>query len=937
MAHDGMTRAELAGPSRAAMAAMLVGRDHELGLIASCLDNAAAEGAALVFSGEPGVGKTALLDAAVEAAAVAGTQVLRAAGSEFENEAKFSGLSRLLRPVLGELRQLSDAYRHALSVALGLGHGVLSDRLVVSNAVLALLRQARVTRPLLIVVDDLHWLDQSSAVVLGLVTRRLAGSRIGFLAAVRSGEGGFFERGGLPFHEIFPLDGAAAARLVEARFPDLAARVRERVLAEAQGNPLALLELPTALSASQRSATQGLPTLLPVNRRLQALFASQVGDLPESARRLLLLAALDGSGDLRVLQASGSGSLGDLSPAEQARLVRVDLVSGRLTFRHPLIRSAVVGLAPADDRREAHRMLAEQLADQPERRAWHLGEAAVQPDEEVAGLLEEVAQRLLRRADAVGAVSALLRAAELSPARADRSRRLAHAAVVGATFTLEIDTVSPLLNDAGEVGSESGTDLLTAVAAAFVLLNGDGDVITAHRLLTQAIEDQARPYRISDTEVSGALSGLFLMCWLGGRPELWTPFHAAISGFAPDVPRDLYLLGQTYADPVRTAAAVLGEVDAAIASLRSETDHLRILMISSTAHFTDRQPGCREALWRVVREGRQGSSVTPLITALDHLGLDAWLAGQWDQAQELADEGLELCLAHGYLLLIWTIRYRQALIAAARGAYDAADTLTEEMLRWAAPRRIGQANLAAHHVGSVAALGRGDFEDAYQHAAAISPAGVLASHVAYALWVLLDLVEAAVRTGRRAEAAAHVAAMDEAGIRKISPRLALVAAGAAAIVASRDQAAARFEEALAVPDADQWPFDLARIQLLYGEWLRRARFTGQARAHLGAALDTFRRLGAQPWQIRAGNELRATGLAARSAEPGSPEPLAPLDREIARLAAAGQTNKQIGERLHISHRTVAAHLYQLFPRLGITSRAGLRDALEALGTPDPGD
>ena len=285
-----------------------------------------------MFSGEPGVGKTVLLDAAMEAAVAAGTQVLRAAGSEFENEAKFSGLSRLLRPVLGELRQLSDEYRHALSIALGLGHGVLSDRLVVSNAVLALLRQARVARPLLIVVDDLHWLDQSSAVVLGLVTRRLAGSRIGFLAAVRSGEGGFFERGGLPFHEIFPLDGAAAARLVKARFPDLAARVRERVLAEAQGNPLALLELPTALSASQRSATQGL---LPVNRRLQALFASQVGDLPESARRLLLLAALDGSGDLSLLQASGSGSLSDLSPAEQARLVQVDLVSGRLAFRHP--------------------------------------------------------------------------------------------------------------------------------------------------------------------------------------------------------------------------------------------------------------------------------------------------------------------------------------------------------------------------------------------------------------------------------------------------------------------------------------------------------------------------------------------------------------------------------------------------------------------------
>ena len=937
MAHDGMTEAGPAGPSRSGVAAMLVGRERELGLIASFLDHAAAEGAALLFSGEPGVGKTVLLAATAEAAAAAGIQVLRAAGEEFESEAKFSGLSQLLAPVLGELRLLSDLYQRSLSVALRFDHGLPADRLVVSNAVLALLRQARIARPVLIVVDDLQWLDRSSAVVLGLVTRRLAGSRIGFLAASRSEEGGFIERGGLPRHEIQPLDEAAAARLIEARFPELAARVRQRVLAEAQGNPLALLELPAALSGPQRSATQGLPALLPVNQRLQALFASRVSDLPGSARRLLLLAALDGSGDLRVLQAAGKDGLSDLSPAEQARLVRVDPSTGRLVFRHPLIRSAVVGLTPGDDRRGAHRVLADQLADQPERRAWHLGQAAVEPDEQVAGLLEETAQRILRRADAVGAVSALLRAAELSPARSDRSRRLAQAAFVGASVTLEVGTVSPLLSEARQAGPEFGTSLLTAAAAAFMLLNGDGDVITAHRLLAQAIEDQTRPYRISDAGFSEAVSTLFVMCWLGGRPELWVPFQAAISGFTPDAPRDLYLLGQTYADPVRTAAAVLPEVDAAIASLRSESDHLRILMISSTAHFTDRQPGCREALWRVVREGRQGSGVTPLITALDHLCLDGVMTGRWDQAQELADEGLELCLAHGYLRQTWTFRYRQALIAVGRGAYDAADALTAEMLRVAAPRRIGQADLAAHHVGSVAALGRGDFEDAYQHAAAISPAGVLASHVACALWVLLDLVEAAVRTGRQAKAAAHVAAMGEAGIRKISPRLALVTAGAAAIVASRDQAAARFEEALAVPDADQWPFDLARIQLLYGEWLRRARFTGQARAHLSAALDTFRRLGAQPWQVRAGNELRATGLAARSAEPGSSEPLAPLDREIARLAAVGQTNKQIGERLHISHRTVAAHLYQLFPRLGITSRAALRDALEALDTPDPGD
>jgi DNA-binding CsgD family transcriptional regulator len=411
-------------------------------------------------------------------------------------------------------------------------------------------------------------------------------------------------------------------------------------------------------------------------------------------------------------------------------------------------------------------------------------------------------------------------------------------------------------------------------------------------------------------------------------------FHAAISGFAPDVPRDLYLLSQTNADPVRTAAGVLPLVDAAIAGLRSETDHLRILMISSTAHFTDRQPGCREALWRVVREGRRGSGVAPLITALDHLGLDAWSAGQWDQAQELADEGLELSLAHGYSQLTWAFRYRQALIAAACGAYDGAHTLTEEMLRWAAPRRIGQAGLAAHHVGSVAALGRGDFEDAYQHATAISPAGVLASHVPLALWVLMDLVEAAVRTGRHTEAAAHVTAMRDAGIAAISPRLALLAAGSEAIATPDGNGLELFEEALAIPGVDRFPFDLARVQLCYGERLRRARAITGSRAQLTAALEIFERLGARPWASRTASHLRAAGWTDPRAVLRERDPLTPQEREIAMLAATGLSNKEIGQRLFMSHRTVGAHLYQIFPKLGITSRAALRDALADL--PEPG-
>ncbi|MFY9668518.1 MAG: AAA family ATPase [Trebonia sp.] len=915
-------------------ATALIGRDGELEIIAGFLEQAAAEGGAFLLVGEPGAGKTALLDAAADAAEETGIQVLRAGGVEFEADLAYSGLNQVLLPVFGQFERLGATHRDALNVALGYGDGPPPDRLLVSTATLTVLLQAAAARPVLMVVDDLPWLDRASAGVLGFVARRLAGSRVGFLAALRPGEESFFERAGLPQHELGPLHEQAANALVSSCFPELAPRVRLRVVAEAQGNPLALLELPAMLSGAQRAAAEALPMVLPLSRRLQALFASRAADLPEPARRLLLLAVLEGSGDLRVLQAAaGPRQIEDLAPAEQAGLVRVDDRTGRLVFRHPLTRSAIVELSTSGERRRAHRALAAQLADEPERRAWHLGEAAVEPDEKIAGLLEETAQWTLRRADAVGAVSALLRAAELSPAAADRSRRLAQAAAVGAAFSLETDTVSKLLSNAGEASPESATYLLTAVAAAFVLLNGDGDVITAHRLLTQAIEDQARPDRISDTGVFEAVSGLFLMCRLSGRPELWTSFHAAISGFAPDVPKDLYLLGQTCADPVRTAAGVLPLVDAAIAGLRSETDHLRILTISSTAHFTDRQPGCREALWRVVREGRRGSGVAPLITALDHLGLDAWLAGHWDQAQELADEGLELSLAHGYPLLTWAFRYRQALIAAACGAYDGAHTLTDEMLRWAAPRRIGQAGLAAHHVGSVAALGRGDFEDAYQHATAISPAGVLASHVPLALWVLMDLVEAAVRTGRHTEAAAHVTAIRDAGIAAISPRLALLAAGSEAIATADSNGLGLFEEALAIPGVDRFPFDLARVQFLYGERLRRARSTKESRPHLAAALEIFERLGARPWASRAARELQATGQTNAFPDQPAHDSLTPQERQIAMLAAAGLSNKEIGQRLFLSHRTVGAHLYQIFPKLGIRSRAALRDALAELPEP----
>ena len=917
---------------QAGMAKALVGRGGELALIGAFLDRAGTDGEALLLSGEPGVGKTALLNAAADAASEAGTRVLRAAGVEFEADMPFSGLHQALLAVSEEFAQLSATHRDALNVALGFGEGPVPDRLLVSNAALTVLHRVAAARPVLVVVDDLPWLDRASAVVLGFVARRLAGSRIGFLAASRSEQDSFFERAGLPEHELAPLDQEAASGLVSARFPKLARRVRQRVVAEAGGNPLALLELAAASSGRQPAALAGLPAVLPLSRRLQAMFAARVTGLPARTRWLLLLMALDGTGDLRVLEADGARRQGldDLAAAEQARLAYIDQRTHRLAFRHPLIRSAVVELSADDEHRRAHGELAGLLADQPDRQVWHLAEAAVGADEHVAALLEQGAYRILRRGDAVGAVAALTRASELSPPGAGRSRRLAEAAYMGADVTGELRTASQLVADARLADPDLSGSLQAAATAAYVLINGDGDFDTAHRLLAGTIGSLAGRPGVSDDVLGEALYTLMLLCVFGGRAELWVPFNDALARLTPNAHTPLYLIYKIIADPVHTAAAALGPLDAAIESLAGDADPTRIVRIAGAAGFIDRLAGCRQALWRVVRDGREGGAVASGISALMLLALDGFRTGQWDQARQLADEGVELSETHGYRLSRWVGCHVQALLAAGRGDYDTTRALTDQMIQWAAPRRARAIQAYAWQARGLAALGRGDYEEAYQQAAAISPAGILASHVLNALHVPMDLVEAAVRTGRRAEAAAHVAAMRDAGLAALSPRLALLASGSAAIAATDDSAPGLFEEALAIPGADRWPFDLARVQLAYGERLRRAQATTGSRLHLTAALETFERLGARPWAGRAAGELRATGQTRPRADERHRVSLTPQEREIAMLAAAGLSNKQIGQRLFLSPRTVGGHLHRIFPKLGITSRAALHAALGSL-------
>lgn len=917
------------GLRQAASSGALIGRDRDLGIIREFIDGAAAAGGALLLSGDAGVGKTVLLGAADAYAREHGIRVLLAAGAQFEATLSFAGLHQVLHPLLGDLPALSEGARRALGAALGLHDGPASAMLAVANAALSLLVHAGDAEPVLVIVDDLPWLDRASAVALAFAARRLASSRVGFLAASRSGEGSYFERGGLPEHELQPLDDEAARALLRERFPALSPRVRQRLLADSLGNPLALLELPIALSGLQADAP---PVVLPLTRRLQQVFAARVDGLPASTRDLLLVAVLDGTGDLDVLRADAPRSTGldALHAAEHAQLIKVDTAAGRLEFRHPLIRSAIVELSTNDERRHAHRLLAGRRIDRPERRAWHLAEAAEGPEEDVASLMQSVAHLNLRRGDAVGAISALLRAADLSPAGGDRSSRLAEAAYLGATVTGDLTTVPRLLDVVRRYDPEHVGSLAGAVAGSYYLLNGDGDVDSAYRLLIDAIDLLDDPADAHHKALIEALYSLLMVAFFGGRADLWPAVHQAVDRLRPQPPELLRILSRTLADPARAAHPVLPQLDAAIGRLAAEGSPARIVRTAIAGAYVDRLADCRAALWRVVDQGREGGAITSAIEALFLLANEGYLAGRWDEVAACCDEGHALCAKHGYRLLIWPGVFLRGLLAAARGDEATVRAQTDAMIRWAVPRRVGIVRMYAAHVSALAALGSGDFEAAYRHASLISPAGELASHVGHALWLVMDLTEAAVRTGRHAQALAHVRAAREADLPGISPRLGMLVSAAAGFATAGHRATESFEAALRTPDAERWPFDLARIQLAYGERLRRVKATTEARTQLQAAFETFERLDARPWAVRAGNELRATGLSVQSAHAATGTPLTPQQREIATLAAAGLTNKQIGERLFLSPRTVSTHLYQIFPKLGVTSRAALRDALDKL-------
>ncbi|WP_331769809.1 LuxR C-terminal-related transcriptional regulator (plasmid) [Embleya sp. NBC_00888] len=419
-----------------------------------------------------------------------------------------------------------------------------------------------------------------------------------------------------------------------------------------------------------------------------------------------------------------------------------------------------------------------------------------------------------------------------------------------------------------------------------------------------------------------------MVCVYGGRGDLWAHFDASIAT-CTSVPDTLRLLRAGFADPARAHASDWARLDAAIAELPGTCDPIRIVRIGTAGAYADRLGAMEEPLLRTARGGRTGENNFPATQASFLWGSHAWFTGQWPKLREVVGNGPALCDEYHYPLRSWTGQFLLACVSAACGDFTTARTLADRMDQWGGSRRANAIRCYAAHAKTLIALSRGDFEAAYRHACRISPAGSLAPFTGHALWALLDTVEAAVRTGHRDRALAHVEAAREAGLDMVSPCLRVVLLASAAMATRDDEeAVVGFRDAPAIEDGERWPFDRARIRLYCGERLRRGRAQAQARDHLAAAVEVFEQLGADPWTARANKELRACGRPVHARPRPEESALTPQEREVASLAAAGLTNKQIAEKLFLSPRTVSTHLHHLFPKLGITSRAALRDALE---------
>ena len=886
-----------------------------------------------MLHGEPGVGKSALLRSAMDLAG--GFRVLEVTGVDTEVDLAFAGLDQLVRPVLPLAERLPKLQAEALLAALGLVDRPTTDRFLVAAATLSLLSEAAEEGPVLCVIDDAQWLDQPSSEALAFAGRRLQAEGIVLLAATRDDPWP-----GMPALDISGLGPEDANDLLEACGADLAPDVRARLIEETGGNALALIELAGSLSSEQLAGPDPLPSPLRLTPRVEDAFLDKVRRLPETTQTLLLVASADDTADPAVVfrAAADLGVQPDaLEPAEQAGLAKVDGTE-RIVLRHPLVRAAIYHAATFRARTAAHRALAHALEgdDHAARRAWHLAATATGPDEEIARELGRSAETAQQRGAFAVAAAAFERAAELSVGGPDRARFLV-AAARAAFQAGQTDRAARLAELAHPVVSDAAT------ASEVALLRGRiefarGSAVAAHHLLIGAAED------IGEHDGHAAAAVLVeaaRAAWTANDPGGLARATALLAELK--LPADDDPLAPLASITIAIADFFTGRTVESIVGMRRGFDAWQQLVPTGGA---ERDPGLVEASLAlvgytrvtaddaaglalgasVVAECRQRSWVAWLPWSLVNLSLTEAVAGRHAAAMANATEGLQLARDLGQPASICRCESVLAWLAAVRGEEDRCHELAHDTIELAETHRLPTIAVSATWALGLLELSLGRPERAFDRLADPTAGPLAVPH--FVCLFLPDLLEAAVRAGRTGDdlgrLGERVAWYETWATATNQPVAAANLHRCQALL--RDESAERhYTAALRLFDQvgpDQRPFDRARTQLLYGEWLRRARRRTDARPQLAAALEIFERLGASPWAARAGSELRATGRTIRPKD-SARAPLTPQEMQVVRLVAEGGSNQEVAAKLFLSPRTVGYHLYKAFPKLGVTSRTEL--------------
>jgi DNA-binding CsgD family transcriptional regulator len=910
-----------AGSAITSATEQLVGRRAEREAIGRLLEAArAGYGGVLVVHGEPGVGKTALLEYAVETAR--SFRVARAVGVEGEMDLPYASLQQLSSPSLELRERLPDPQREALAVAFGLSAGDPPNPYLVGLAVLGLLTEAAEQQPVLWLVDDAQWLDRASAQALAFVARRLMAERIALVFATRE-VGAPLAR--LPELHVGPLGYRDARTLLEAVLPGpVDDQVLQRLIAEAHGNPLALLEMPRGFTPTQLAGGFGLPGALPVSEQMVNSFTRRLMALPADAQRLLLVAAADPTGDLalvwraaRLLGISGAA-------AEAVEGEGLLALEARVTFRHPLIRSAVYQSAATVRRSEVHLALAEATdADtDPDRRAWHRALAASAPDEEVANELERSALRARARGGIAAAAAFLERSSMLTldpPRRASRALAAAQATQQAGA----LDQAERLLAnaDAGPLDALERAQV-DVLRAQIVAVNRGRD---APALLLAA----AKRLEVLDIGLArqihlDALTAALFAGRLGGTSDAR---QVAISARAvppspgPSRGADLLLdgLAALIIDGSSVGTPIVRTAIKAFARDRIGTEEgLRWLWLAGrAAAFIWDYDSWDSLTRRQIRLARDLGALAHLPLALStHIGVQLF-AGDTRAAASLVAESDALAdITSG-----WSIPpYGALVLAAFRGLDEETTRLVRGSVADFHARGEGMGLTVSQWVTAVLANGRARYEEAY---AAASEATADPHELFFSTFATVELIEAASRTGRSERAAEALEVLSESTQASGTPWAFAVEARSRALVTPDEAAEALFREAIARLQPTRLRLDLARTHLLYGEWLRRERRRLDARTELRLAYDLFSDFGMEAFAERARVELQATGERARKRTVDTLDQLTPQEEQISRLAGHGHTNREIAAQLFISPSTVEYHLRKAFRKLDVTSRTQL--------------